>query len=170
MSTQDLSTVLSAADGATGLLNGTGTSRLSVFVNHVVGLAPGAYDHLPEEVALRPVREGPVADFLQSNYFLNNYNLEQCAAVLTVVARPTAVTSAVGPRGYRLVNAEVGAVTQSVYLACAALGLGCGAALGFDNVSYRDELRIEDRHEWPLLILMVGHERQGQPEFVCRNV
>lgn len=170
MSTQDLSTVLSAADGATGLLNGTGTSRLSVFVNHVVGLAPGAYDHLPEEVALRPVREGPVADFLQSNYFLNNYNLEQCAAVLTVVARPTAVTSAVGPRGYRLVNAEVGAVTQSVYLACAALGLGCGAALGFDNVSYRDELRIEDRHEWPLLILMVGHERQGQPEFVYRNV
>lgn len=170
MEPQDLSTVLAAADRATGLVGGAGTSRMSVFANHVADLEPGAYDHVSGTAVLRPVREGPVAEFLQSNYFLNNYNLEQCAAVLTVVARPTAVTSAVGPRGYRLVNAEVGAVTQSVYLACAALGIGCGAALGFDNVSYRDELRIEDRHEWPLLILMIGHERKGQPEFVYRNV
>ena len=76
----------------------------------------------------------------------------------------------VGPRGYRRVNAEVGAVTQSVYLACAALDVGCGAALGFDNVSYQEELQITDETEWPLLILMIGHEREGQPEFVYRNV
>lgn len=169
MARADLSTILMAADRASTLLGEVGTSRLSVFANHVADLSPGAYDHMPEG-ALRPLREGSVADFLQSNYFLNNYNLEQCAAVITVMASPTAMTSAVGPRGYRLVNAEVGAVAQSVYLACAALGLGCGAALGFDNVSYRDELRIEDRQEWPLLILMVGHERAGQPEFVYRNV
>ena len=166
---EDLSTILRAADRSATLLGEVGTSRLSVFANHVAGLSPGAYDHLPEG-ALRPVREGSEAEFLQRNYFLNNYNLEQCAAVITVMGSLTAMTSAVGPRGYRLVNAEVGAVAQSVSLACAALGVGCGAALGFDNVSYRDELRVEDRQEWPLLILMVGHERAGQPEFVYRNV
>lgn len=167
---RDLATILSAADDASRLLDGTGLSRVSVFANHVDGLPAGSYDFAPREGELRPVAERRVADFLQRNYFLNNYNLEQCAAVLTVVARPKAAVAAVGPRGYRRVNAEVGALTQSVYLACAALGVGCGAALGFDNVSYQEELRIADEDEWPLLILMIGHERGGQPEFVYRNV
>ena len=170
LSRRDLSAILTAASDGSTLLDETGLSRVSVFVNHVADLAEGSYDFSAEDGELRPVREHDVAGFLQRNYFLNNYNLEQCAAVITVLARPTAVTGAVGPRGYRLVNAEVGAVTQSVYLACAALDVGCGAALGFDNVSYREELRITDEEEWPLLILMIGHERGGQPEFVYRNV
>lgn len=167
---RDLSAILTAAGDASTLLNDTGLTRVSVFANHVADLPAGSYDFATREGELRSVQEHSVAEFLQRNYFLNNYNLEQCAAVVTVVARPAAVTEVVGPRGYRLVNAEVGAVTQSVYLACAALGVGCGAALGFDNVSYREELRITDETEWPLLILMIGHERGGQPEFVYRNV
>ncbi|GAB3709378.1 SagB family peptide dehydrogenase [Nocardiopsis oceani] len=166
----DLAAVLTAAESASTLLHSTGLSRVSVHVNHVDGLAQGSYDHLPRDGGLSPLNEHPVGEFLQRNYFLNNYNLEQCAAVLTVLARPRAVVEAAGPRGYRLVNAEVGAVTQSVYLACAALGIGCGAALGFDNVSYREELGLSDDREWPLIILMIGHERDRQPEFVYRNV
>ena len=52
---------------------------------------------------------------------------------------------AVGDRGYRLVNATIGAVAQNVYIAAAALGLGCGVALGFDNVSYIEQLGLARR-------------------------
>ena len=37
-------------------------------------------------------------------------------------------------------------------------GLGCGVALGFDAVSYVEELGLADTGEVPLLIMMVGHE------------
>lgn len=170
LSQTDLSTVLNAATDGSMLLEDAGLTRLSILVNHVDGLSPGSYDVTTDGCGLRTIEEHYVAGFLQRNYFLNNYNLEQCAAVITVLASPSAVTAAVGARGYRQVNAEVGAVAQTVYLACAAIGIGCGAALGFDNVSYREELQVTDEAEWPLLILMIGHERAGQPEFVSRNV
>jgi SagB-type dehydrogenase family enzyme len=138
-------------------------TRLVVFANHVAGLPPGIYNYDPERAALDPVAHGEVGTFLQRNYFLPNYNVEQAAAVLTVLSRPEAAMDAVGPRGYRLVNAEVGAGAQAAYTACAALGVGCGAALGFDNVSYAERLGLTGTGEWPVLILMVGHERRGDP-------
>jgi nitroreductase len=140
-------------------------TRLVAFVNHVQGIARGVYDYDPARNSLGVVSLDDVGLFLQRNYFLPNYNLEQAAAALVVLARPEAVIDAVGPRGYRFVNAEVGAVAQSVYTACAALGVGCGAALGFDNVSYSERLNIVGTGEWPLLLLMIGNERAGEPNF-----
>lgn len=137
-------------------------TRLVVFANHVDGLARGVYDHDPDGDRLGVVAHDDVGLFLQRNYFLPNYNLEQAAAVVVVLARPGAVVDAVGPRGYRFVNAEVGAVAQAVYTACAALEVGCGAALGFDNVSYSERLGIDGTGEWPLLVLMIGNERANQ--------
>ncbi|RKS71000.1 SagB-type dehydrogenase family enzyme [Actinomadura pelletieri DSM 43383] len=142
---------------------GPGLTRLAVFTNHVEGVARGGYDYDPTRHELGVASPGDAALFLQRNYFLPNYNLEQVAAVLVVLARPEAVMEVAGPRGYRFVNAEVGAVAQAVYTASAALGVGCGAALGFDNVSYAERLGIEGTGEWPLLILMVGRERPGEP-------
>lgn len=143
-------------------------TRLCVFANHVENLPQGSYDYDPETRRLHAISSGAYGRFLQTNYFLKNYNLEQAAAVLVVMARPEAVMSAVGPRGYRYVNAEVGAVAQVAYTACAALGVGCGAALGFDNVSYAEELGTAGTGEWPLLILMIGNERRDGANFDCR--
>src|SRR5699024_11424669 len=117
LSQQDLSSILRAAHDGSTLLDGTGLSRLSVFSYHLAALPSGSYDFAPKDAELRPVQEHDVARFLQRNYFLNNYNLEQCAAVITVIARPTAVTEAVRHRGYRRVHAEVGARTQRGHLA-----------------------------------------------------
>ncbi|MFC8824759.1 nitroreductase family protein [Streptomyces sp. NPDC057137] len=160
--------------GDTGTGTGTGTgageggvrlAKLYAFVNHVEGLAPGAYEYDPDAHELRLVKAGRPGEFLQRNYFLSNYNLEQAGAVLVPTIRTSAVLDAVGDRGYRLVNATIGAVAQSVYTACSALDLGCGVALGFDNVSYIEELGLDATGEAPLLIMMVGNERPAPADF-----
>lgn len=148
-------------------------TRLAVFANHVEGVPRAAYDYDPAAGALLPVGGDDDETFLQRNYFLTNYNLEQAAAVAVVLARPHAVLSAVGQRGLRFLNAEVGATAQAMYVASAALGIGCGAALGFDNVSYAERLRGDPGRgaaddEWPLLIVLLGHERDGLPDFHFR--
>lgn len=135
----------------------------TVFVNHVAGLAPGIYDFDAEDLVLRPTYLGEVGGFCQRNYFLTNYNLEQAAVVHVARSPVSGVIDALGPRGYRLLNASLGAMSQHIYTAASALGLGCGAALGFDNVSYAEvmgtaSLEGSADDEWPLLIHMLGHE------------
>ncbi|MFJ3502710.1 nitroreductase family protein [Streptomyces sp. NPDC090135] len=140
-------------------------ARLYAFVNHVEGIGQGAYAYDPDRGDLRPVVTGPQGPFLQENYFLANYNLEQAGAVLVPTVRTTAVLDAVGDRGYRLAVATAGAVAQGFYLAASALGLGAGVALGFDNVSYAERLGLTDGDEAPLLVMALGHERPGPADF-----
>ncbi|MFJ3816951.1 nitroreductase family protein [Streptomyces sp. NPDC090056] len=140
-------------------------ARLYAFVNHVEGIGQGAYAYDPDRGDLRPVVTGPQGPFLQENYFLANYNLEQAGAVLVPTVRTTAVLDAVGDRGYRLAVATAGAVAQGFYLAASALGLGAGVALGFDNVSYAERLGLTGGDEAPLLVMALGHERPGPADF-----
>lgn len=166
-----LSTVLAAADAA-GTLDsdteppdGPPLTRLYVFVNHVAGVNQGVYAYDRTDRSLRLVRAGAPGEFLQRNYFLANYNLEQAAAVIVPAARTRAVLDAVGDRGYRLVNAVVGGISQAVYTASAAAGLSCGVALGFDAISFTEELDLDTTGEIPLLIMMIGHERPCPADF-----
>ena len=171
MSAGELSAALAAAAAGADLGSdvqapgGPALTRLYAFVNHVEGVPAGAYAYDAAAGALRLLKAGPQGAFLQRNYFLSNYNLEQAGAVLMAAAPTPAVLDAVGDRGLRLVNASVGAVSQAVYTAAAALGLACGVALGFDCVSYAEELGLESTGEIPLLIMMVGHERPHPADF-----
>ncbi|MBB5937933.1 SagB/ThcOx family dehydrogenase [Streptomyces zagrosensis] len=144
---------------------GTELATLYVFVNHVAGLAPGGYAYDPAAHALHPITAGPPGPFLQRNYFLANYNLEQAAAVMVPTVRTTAILDAIGDRGYRLVGATIGALSQTFYTSAAALGLGAGVALGFDNISFIEELGLEATGEAPLLIMLVGNERPRPADF-----
>ncbi|MFD4970675.1 nitroreductase family protein [Streptomyces sp. NPDC058424] len=165
-----LSAVLAACAG-TRLAGDTDPSgeirlaRLYAFVNHVEGVEQGAYAYDPDRGALRPVAPGPQGSFLQENYFLANYNLEQAGAVLVPTVRTTAVLDALGDRGYRLAVGTAGAVAQSFYLAASALGLGAGVALGFDNVSFVERLGLAEGDEAPLLVMALGHERPEPADF-----
>lgn len=162
-----LGSVLAAAQSGAALpcdvspspAEGTDLVKSYVFVNHVSDVPQGLYSYDASTHALVAVHSGSYGAFLQRNYFLANYNLEQAAAVVVPTVRTQAVLDSVGPRGYRLFNALVGASAQAVYLASAALGIGCGAALGFDNLSYAEEMDGARSDEVPLLILMVGNER-----------
>ncbi|MEU5413351.1 nitroreductase family protein [Streptomyces clavifer] len=165
-----LSAVLAAcaATSLGGDADPAGTVRLTTlyaFVNHVEGIEPGAYAHDPDTGDLRLVEAGPQGAFLQENYFLANYNLEQAGVVLVPAVRTTAVLDAVGDRGYRLAVGTAGAVAQTFYVAAAALGLGAGVALGFDNISFVEKLGLGDGDEAPLLIMPLGHERPGPADF-----
>ncbi|MFG2710959.1 SagB family peptide dehydrogenase [Streptomyces goshikiensis] len=140
-------------------------TSLYAFVNHVEGVEPGAYAYDPAAHALRLRVPGPPGPFLQRNYFLANYNLEQAGAVIVPTVRTTAVLDAVGDRGYRLVNGTIGAVAQTFYTTAAAFGLGAGVALGFDNISYREELGLTGTDEAPLLIMLLGHDRPRPADF-----
>ncbi|MEU6083222.1 SagB family peptide dehydrogenase [Streptomyces sp. NPDC047108] len=140
-------------------------AKLYAVVSHVEGIAPGAYAYDPATHELESVKDGHLGLFLQKNYFLANYNLEQAGAVLVSTVRTDAVLDAVGDRGYRLVNATIGAVAQTLYTATSAMELGCGVALGFDNISYIEEFGIEDTGEAPLLIMMIGNERPDPADF-----
>ncbi|MFJ9853445.1 SagB family peptide dehydrogenase [Streptomyces sp. NPDC101150] len=140
-------------------------AKMYVFVNHVEGIPPGSYEYDPQDHSLLRISGNPPGEFLERNYFLNNYSLDQTAAVIVPTARPAAVHHALGDRGYRLVNAAIGAVAQAAYTTCAATGTGCGAALGFDNVSYIEELGLDGSDEVPLLIVMVGNEHPAPANY-----
>ena len=166
-----LAALLTAADAGARFAcdvrapGGPALARLFVFVNHVAGIAPGTYEFDREAGGLRLAKPGAAGAFLQRNYFLANYNLEQAAAVIVPAVRTHAVLDAVGDRGYRLVNASIGACAQATYTASASLGVACGVALGFDAISYIEELELADSGEIPLLIMLVGHERPRPADF-----
>ncbi|MFF6996712.1 nitroreductase family protein [Streptomyces sp. NPDC008313] len=139
--------------------------RLYVFVNHVESVEPGAYAYDPDGGELALVVPGEQGVFLQENYFLANYNLEQAGAVLVPTVRTEAVLDAVGGRGYRIAVGTAGAVAQAFYLAASALSVGAGVALGFDNVSFVERLGLTGTGEAPLLIMPLGHERPAPADF-----
>ncbi|MFJ5927676.1 nitroreductase family protein [Kitasatospora sp. NPDC092948] len=171
MTAGQLSTALAAAASAGRLADcqegpqERSLTRLHVFVNHVAGIPAGAYAYEPDGRTLRPVKAGPQGWFLQRNYFLDNYNLEQAGALILVSAPTPAVLDAVGDRGLRLVNAAVGATSQALYTVAPAAGLACGVALGFDSVSYTEHLGLVDGEELPLLIMMIGQEHRSPADF-----
>jgi SagB-type dehydrogenase domain len=149
--------------------DGPGLTRLWVFANHVAGLAPGAYAYRAADHALLPADAAPPADmaaFLQQRYFLTNYAMTQVGAVIAITGRLEAVLAACGPRGYRILNAEVGTVAQYVYCAATAQGLGCGAVLGFDNVAMNEALGIDATDERTLLFLLLGRQPDHAAELV----
>jgi SagB-type dehydrogenase family enzyme len=175
MTLQELSTVLAGASSARNYPSDvapteTGFTGLYVLANRVTGLATGSYRYDPEGHRLQVVDERPVADFLQRNYYLSNYNLDQVGAVLAISARWISTVEAYGSRGYRVLNAEVGAVAQTAYVAAAAAGVGCGAVLGFDNLAIDEAVGLDRTDERTFLFVLLGHERADSADFDYRLI
>lgn len=152
-------TDLAPADPATAL------TGLMVFVNHVRGIAPGIYRYDAATHQLLLITPGDSTAFQQRTYFLQNYNLAEVGALIVLTGRLNPALHAYGNRGLRMLNMEIGAMVQTLYLAGTALGLGCGAALGFDNAKVTAELQLDRDDERAMLWLMVGRERPVQPSF-----
>ncbi|MFU8874096.1 SagB family peptide dehydrogenase [Micromonospora sp. SL4-19] len=146
-------------------------TRLWVFANHVGGLATGSYAYCPRRHTLLPAGpepDGGMSAFLQQQYFLTNYTMGQVGAVLAISGRLDAVLDAVGPRGYRILNAEIGAVAQRAYCAASAQRVGCGAVLGFDNVSMDAALGLAGTDERTVLFLLLGRHPDGAADLAYR--
>jgi SagB-type dehydrogenase family enzyme len=131
--------------------------RLSLIARNVSGLKCGVYAFDPVLRRLVLTRAGEV-DQLQRLYFLENYNLEQIAAIIVIVGRLQEVLSAWGSRGVRIMNAESGMLAQRCYLAASALGLGCGAALGVNAILMNPIVGANGESESAILQLFIGHQ------------
>lgn len=148
-------------------------TRLFVLANRVAGLPTGGYAYDPDGHRLHRVLDPaePTGALLQRHYLLTNYNTEQAAAVIAISGRLAPMLAGFGNRGYRMLNSEVGAVAQTCYLAATALGVGCGAVLGLDNVALDDLLGIGPEHgddERTLLFLLLGPERTDPADLDLR--
>lgn len=143
-------------------------TRIFVLANRVTGLEPGSYAYERGGHRLHPVEQRDLD--LQRAYYLTNYNLNQVAAVLAISARLESALDVYGSRGYRLLNAEVGAVAQTAYLAASAAGIGCGAVLGFDNIAIDEIVGLDRADERTFLFLLLGHERTDPADFDYRLV
>ncbi|MBY8877933.1 nitroreductase family protein [Actinacidiphila acidipaludis] len=145
-----------------------GLTGLHVLANRVGGLPSGTYRYDPDGHRLLVARQEPIAEMLQHSYYLSNYNLEQVGAVLAVSGRWRSVLEAYGSRGYRVLNAEVGALAQTAYTTAAALGVGCGAVLGFDNIAMDEAVGLDDGDERTFLFVLLGHERADRADYDYR--
>ena len=145
-------------------------TRVMLFANHLNDVPAGIYSHDADNDCLRTVREGDASIELQRRYFLENYNLEQAACVVAIVGRVEGMLKVYGNRGLRILNAEVGLVAQSLYMATAAMSVGCGAILGFDNIALNRLLGLEGSDQTSLLLLLIGPQREEQGRFDYRIV
>ena len=141
-------------------------TRLMTFVHNVKGIEAGAYAYDWKRHCLLTVARQDFSSFLQENYFLQNYNLAEIAALLVIVGKPESMLEVYGNRGYRVLQAEVGMVAQSVYLASTALSFNCGAALGFDNVALNKALGLHGTDERSILFLLIGNGLPHNADFV----
>jgi SagB-type dehydrogenase family enzyme len=145
-------------------------TRLYLLANRVGGLPSGTYAYEAGGHRLHPIRERELGTFLQRAYYLSNYNLDQAAAVIAISANLDSALALYGARGYRILNAEVGAVAQTAYVAASAARVGCGAVLGFDNIAIDEAVGLDRADERTFLFLLLGHERADPADFDYRLV
>jgi SagB-type dehydrogenase family enzyme len=115
----DLGFVLAMARGTPRLERAAGVELFAV-AHRVRGVAPGLYASDGSRLALR--RAGDLREALV-DACLGQDKAGIAAAALFMVARPAESAARAGPRAYRDLLVESGAIGQRIYLAAEALGL-----------------------------------------------
>lgn len=106
-------------------------TMLCCAVHDVEGVESGVYYYDPARHALEQVRAGEVRAELQAAITSLMFNMFQVNLCFFPVAHYGPRLDAYGDRWYRVQNMEAGIIVQRLYLAAAALGLGCHTQLGF---------------------------------------
>lgn len=130
-----------------------------VYVTAVDGLTPGLYSYRGGQHQQDPLTllvEGPQNDFLASTYFLRNYDGHRAAATVILCANVFEATQLWGVRGYRYINAIVGAMCQAMSVQAVRHGISTGTALGFDALKHAHHAGLEAERMTPLLMMMTG--------------
>jgi SagB-type dehydrogenase family enzyme len=119
---------LNDIDGRTELPQHT---LLYCIVNHVQNIPPGIYCYQPAKHMLEIISSGEVQQAFQEVLKWPEPKLFHIGVCLVPVARYQDGFQIYGDRWYRMQNMEAGIVVQRLYLAAAALKLGCRASLGY---------------------------------------
>lgn len=127
-----------------------------IYVSRVNGLRPGLYTYTGRTGQLTCIQEGAQDKFLEGTYFLSNYDSRKAAATIIICGNVYQCCQRWGVRGYRLLNAVVGASCQAISIEGARLKIGTGAALGFDAEAHANHAGMDKRRMTPMLMMMTG--------------
>jgi SagB-type dehydrogenase family enzyme len=119
------------------------------------GLPAGVYHYAPERHALVCLWQREFSSDDIAALFLEA-RVRQASAVIVLTGVFARSTARYGPRGYRYVLLEAGHIGQNVHLASGALGIGCRALGGTDDIGLEELLEIDGETESVVYALALG--------------
>ncbi|MGH3897437.1 MAG: SagB family peptide dehydrogenase [Pseudonocardiaceae bacterium] len=131
-------------------------TMLCCAVHNVDGIDSGVYYYDPAQHALEQVRVGDVRAELQASITSLMFNLFQINLCFFPVAHYQPRLAAYGDRWYRVQNMEAGIIVQRLYLAAAALGLGCHTQLGFHVETVNELLGLSETPLTSLIQVLIA--------------
>ncbi|SRR5258706_8325474 len=121
-------------------------------------LPNGIYHYFVKSHCLEFLREGNYKNEVIDS--LGNFNGTQSAsAAIYISAIFQRNQVKYDDRGYRHILTENGALIQTIYLTCAALGLGCCAQAGFLDDKINKLLDLDGQMESVIGVLIVGNKK-----------
>jgi SagB-type dehydrogenase family enzyme len=157
-------------DGHTDFLQHT---LLYCIVYRVFGMPPGVYTYQPGRHELELVHAGSMPyELHQALSLSNSLTLFYMSVSLFPVGNYKSGIQVYGDRWYRMQNMEAGIIAQRLYLAAAALKLGCRASLGFSTSEINRHLGLSDANDdaiddqnTSLMQIMIAPERPAYQHY-----
>jgi SagB-type dehydrogenase family enzyme len=122
----------------------------------VKDLAAGVYRYLVADHALTPVAPGDVRAAVARASLHQNW-MAEAPVMVVITGEYRRCTARYGERGIRYTHMEAGNVSQNLFLAAEAQGLGAGIVGAFEDKALAQAVKLPRAHE-PLLVLPVGYK------------
>jgi SagB-type dehydrogenase family enzyme len=122
----------------------------------VADLAPGVYHYQVAAHALTPVAPGDLRAAVARASGHQSW-MTQAPVMVVITGEYRRCTARYGDRGVRYTHMESGNVSQNLFLAAEALGLGAGIVGAFEDKALAREVQLPPAHE-PLLVMPVGYK------------
>lgn len=136
---------------------------LYCLVSRVENVAPGVYCYVPHTGELLRVYAGDLhLAYQQSMLYINAHNAYQASLSLFPVGCYSSGFCVYGDRWYRIQNMEAGLLLQRLYLAAAALGIGCHASLAYSVESVDRLLQLPAGHMTLAQVMLAPEKTTGQ--------
>jgi SagB-type dehydrogenase family enzyme len=120
----------------------------------MTGLAAGVYHYEVASHALMPLSKGDLRA-AAARACLHQAWMAEAPVMMVITGEYRRCTNRYGQRGIRYTDMEAGNVSQNLFLAAEALGLGAGIVGAFDDKTLALALNLPAAHE-PLLVMPVG--------------
>jgi SagB-type dehydrogenase family enzyme len=122
----------------------------------VAALAAGVYRYRVAEHVLEPVATGELRPAVARASRHQTW-MAEAPVMLVIAAEYHRCTARYGERGIMYTHVEAGNVSQNLFLAAQALGLGAGIVGAFEDQAVAQVLQLPPAHE-PLLVMPVGYK------------
>ena len=122
----------------------------------VADLAAGVYRYQAAAHALSPVAPGDLRGAVARASRHQSW-MTQAPVMVVITGEYRRCTGRYGERGVRYTHMEAGNVSQNLFLAAEALGLGAGIVGAFEDKALAQAAKLAPAHE-PLLVMPVGHK------------